>query len=370
MFDAYVTCFLPDLVDEGLDPVLDRLQGEVGASGITVPIATPPVAHVRRAPGQAGRILRSRGGVFIQTEDRFFDGTRIKPVLSNWLKGRNPLQQVTERCRARELGVRVEISCTLTGRIATRYPESATKTVLGDASPLRMCLINPDVCEWLRGLVINVCQSFAPAAIELADFHAGRPEFTSTNAYGGAPLDQETADLLSICFCESCRQTAARGGVDVAAAARAATVRIEQLLTGDARSNAESSEPLRHYRQTQRVALERVLGEVLAASSAPVTLLRYSGDPIFGETPTTHGRPIARMLAAGDVDAAVEPGTAEIRLPLAGRSRTDPQALVRTMTSLTERGLRVMELFHYAVATPSDLRIARQAIRFARRTAG
>jgi hypothetical protein len=387
MFDACVCCFLPDLTDGGIDTALDRLQGEVGVTGITVPIATPPLAYVRRIPGLAGRIFHSRGGIFIQTDDQYYDRTRVKPVLSNWLKGRDPLAPVTERCRIRRLDLRLEISATLTGRMATRYPEASTKTVFGDTSPARMCLLNPDVAEWLRALAADACEHFAPAAIELADFHAGRRDLPAAELARDTSWPKQTAELLSICFCESCRQMAAHAGVPVESAARAATVRLEQILTEDI-PPTDSQQPSRNslsglpavlcdYTDAQHNALQRVLQDIVAAVRVPVVHLAYSDEiHSLSDSLAAGGRTISRMMLVeiDDVDVASTLNNSAFRahwarLPLARGAQRDPQSLVRALTDVAQHGVRGVELYHYGIASPTDLTAAKQAIRFARRTA-
>ena len=45
MFNANLWCYVWDLEDEGIDRVVDRLHGEVGATGVSVATSYHSVEH-------------------------------------------------------------------------------------------------------------------------------------------------------------------------------------------------------------------------------------------------------------------------------------------------------------------------------------
>ena len=59
MFQTNVWCYLWDLVDEGIDGVLDRLKGEAGATGISVATSYYSVDQLRPHAGMLPRTFRS-----------------------------------------------------------------------------------------------------------------------------------------------------------------------------------------------------------------------------------------------------------------------------------------------------------------------
>ncbi len=382
MFDAIIQCQLPDLFDDGVDSVLDLLQGEVGASGISVPVAVPPMAYLRRSRTDAPRVARSRGGLYFHADDGRYSQTRLRPITADWLKGRDPLDQAAERCRSRGLALWLEVSTTLTGRVATRYPEAATKSVYDDRSPIRLCPVNPDVAEWLRALVADVSQRFSPTALILSDLHTGRRESGVCDVSNGLAGGGGAAELLAICFCESCRQVAARAGVDTEAAARAVRTHLDEALAGPARldkrlglfvESLDGPPFLREYLDAQRAAVEHVLHEAVRACAVPLILHRYSDEiwPVrTGGLPSASGLVQMRDVDLEAATTELSRGAADcIRLELSDCARLQPPALVRTLTESAERGVRSVELIHYGTATRADLHIAKQAIRFARRSA-
>ena len=51
MFDVHLLCYPWDVSESRADAVLDRVRGEIGATGLTVVAATRPVCQLRRRPG-------------------------------------------------------------------------------------------------------------------------------------------------------------------------------------------------------------------------------------------------------------------------------------------------------------------------------
>ena len=59
MFEAMVSAYPWDVLDEGIDEVLDRLHGELGATGLILWAGCAPLLHVRGREIEP-RIVRSR----------------------------------------------------------------------------------------------------------------------------------------------------------------------------------------------------------------------------------------------------------------------------------------------------------------------
>ncbi|MFH0980255.1 MAG: hypothetical protein V2A79_01785, partial [Planctomycetota bacterium] len=226
MFQTHMVGHLWDLVDEGLEGVLDLLHGTLGVTGLCTPVTAGPMRSLRYAADVEPRIFRSRGGVFFQPDRALYENTRCKPILSEWLKTRNPLQKLAQSCRERGLALRAVIECTSIGRIAAHDPHFARKDVFGDLSPSQICLVNADVAEFIRASALDVCKNYALDTLELTGLDAMTPAAEDPAGEPGLGGRQ----LLALCFCESCKQAAAAAGVDVEAAARSTTVRLDTVF--------------------------------------------------------------------------------------------------------------------------------------------
>lgn len=414
MFQVHLICHLWDLLDEGVDEVLDRLQGELGLAGVCVPVVCPPVALLRaRPPGAPGRIFRSRGGLFFAPQEEYYQATRCKPVVSTWLKGRSAsagLRRVADGCRKHGLAFRVVVATSAAGRMTARNPHAAAKTVFGDSWPDRLCLVNPDVRSFVVGLCRDLADNYGPTAIELTELHVGRVGRRRAGAESVAGLDLGPGGraLLELCFCESCRQLdqdggpRQAGGLDIASAVRSAEVRLSRVLeTGRAIDQTANQvlgdDPaLCAHVKSQWRALTDLVQTVRKEIACELIVhayddsVRAAADPC----PLTDGGPApldAILIRHGWVEqpsgedvesvarsavARAGPGTrAELQIPVYELCQaTVPDAtqvaasvLVRTLSRLAELGIASVSLDSYGQVPASALTGVKQAVRFARR---
>jgi len=230
-FQANITCYLWDLEDEGIDDVLDRVKGEAGITGITVPVTCGPVEIFRVHPDVSPRTFRSDGGLQFQPRAEYYEGTRLKPVVAEWLKTRDPLAKVAEACAKRNLKLRARIEdpCYRPVHASKHYDECLIQDAFGEPRPQHLCPSNPDFRELLCSILRDICDRYPLDAIELEC-----PCFTDEVADSGAPFHDDFFWvgnwLTTLCFCASCRQSGEQEEVDVAAAARSTRVTLEQYI--------------------------------------------------------------------------------------------------------------------------------------------
>ncbi|MCH8149687.1 MAG: hypothetical protein IH987_17150, partial [Planctomycetes bacterium] len=211
MFHSSIVAFPWDLVDEGLDAALDLVQGEIGATSLSVWASTPPIGQMRARP-LSPRCFQTDGGLFFQPDAALYEDSRCKPPTADWIKSRNPFARISEGCQTRKLGLRANISLTKVGPLAERHPSAACKNVFGTPSHRSVCLSNPDVQAMLAALVRDLTSNYVVAAVVLADLDVAWGEALDLPI----PVQGEEVGLLrrllSLCFCESCRQTVAASG--------------------------------------------------------------------------------------------------------------------------------------------------------------
>ncbi|MHC4089982.1 MAG: hypothetical protein ACYSVY_06835, partial [Planctomycetota bacterium] len=381
MFGVNMICHLWDFLDEGVEEVLDRLQGELGVTGVCVPVVCGPLSQLRCRPDAAPRVFRSRGGLFFAPDDAYYQGTRCKPPTSEWLKSRNPLQQIADGCHKRGLACRGVVDTSSVALLAARHPQAAAKTVFGDAWPDRVCLVNPDVQALFVGLCRDLVANYGLKAIELSEFHSGRIGQACRSLVSPFGLGRGAHTLLGLCFCESCRQRSDRrpasNGAEVGSAARSAEMRLRRIFeTGQPLDLAADrlladEPPLRAYVEGQWRAIADLLEAICRDSGCPVILHTYQ-DLIHAGTdphPLAEGgaiRDLSGVLthvanAAGSeaeeaartvVGLAGPSQSAEVQIrPYAGQPPESPPddapALVRSLSRLVELGVRSVNLDNY-----------------------
>ncbi len=227
---TWVTVNPWDLVHEATAHALDFLQGEVGMTGVTVCAAGGPLVQWQRR-GDESRIFRTRGGLYFPPDPQRYADTRCKPVVSDWVKKRDPLARLGEACAARGLRLRATVSATRVGRMALRHPALAVKNALAAQSESALCLSNPDVQAFLGALVADLAARPGVAGVVVRDLiscwaEAGADSLAAP--FGLAPTDRA---LLGLCFCESCVQQAG-AAVDAAAARRSVQNYLQRRAAG------------------------------------------------------------------------------------------------------------------------------------------
>lgn len=386
-FQTNLRCALWDLVDEGIDESLDRIQGQTGVTGIVLGLHTPPVGQIRPHPGVSPRTFRSAGGTQFQPDPACYAGTRIRPVVADWLRKRNPLKSVVEGCHQRGLKVGGWVNACEHPAVAHRYETAGTRDVFGDRSDRRLCPINPDVAEYLRGLVEDLQSNYAFDGLGLSQVGFASPEAPDLAAeecgWRWGPVE---AWLRTICLCESCRQLAGRDGVAVESAVKRIANTLERTCqTGTCleltpAEFVEKHEELGAFLEWRGAQMQRLLGSlrracrcqlVLDADAAPM----HSGLDLAEASSWYDVCSLpCRVTEAPHVEQAVAAGLAlcgdPVRLGLrlgvgAGCSNSD--ALVASAVQAARMGCRAVEFDSYGILPLERLEWIRQACRFARR---
>jgi hypothetical protein len=384
MFQVNMIAHLWDLVDEGLEGALDLLQGRIGVTGICTPVTTPPAQHIRYAPDVTPRVFQTRGGTFFQPASDLYTGTRCRPLPSEWLKGRNPLHKLADECRRRGLPLRAVVECTGIGRVATHDPHFARKNVFGDVSTSQICLVNPDVAEFLRALVVDLRTNYGPEVVELTGLDAMTPLINETSSDVGLGGRQ----LLALCFCESCRQAAAAHDVDVESAARSTAVRLEDVfrtgrpIPSPLLALAADDPPLSAFLGWYRDRIAGLSGKLRESSGcrllARTRRLGPHDDLLadFGYAAGTDGvvcdyagwdsDRLQHLLATIRGSLGVEQRL-EVQVGVCPPAAVDEQALFRILSHAAELGVPSVSLDHYGRLPRERVDLLKQAVRFPRR---
>ncbi|NWG32780.1 MAG: hypothetical protein HXY29_15000 [Rhodocyclaceae bacterium] len=383
MFQTNLTCYLWDLVDEGIEDVLDRLKGEAGIRGITVPAVCRPIQQFRPHAGVLPRVFRSPGGAQFQPAAALYAGTRLRPVTAAWLRARNPLAQVAQACAKRGMNLRVSIDACYQPALAERHPGCAPRNAFGEGISGWLCPVNPEVRDHLRALAEDLTQNYAVAALEV-DW-LGFPDTGWLWECGTVP-----DWLASLCLCDSCRQLATRQGVDAAAAAKVVQELLEQVLangvSGATAGTVEAllaeepalaayadwgvsqvtslAEGLRKSCRCRLVIARRWPDRLDAGTDYPAIArhcdaLLAEASPGNAEAIETTVKQLARE--AGDVSRV------ELRIAVLMGDCPDSASLVRLVSQAARMGVAGAELRNYGLLPLARLAWIKQAARFAQR---
>ena len=373
-----MTAYPWDLIDDDLDAVLDRLHGEVGIGGLSVWASSPPQLRLRpRAVDPL--FFRTRGGVFFHADLDRYASTRCKPAVSHWVGSKRPLRRIADALEERGMDLRLVVSAARTGRLAAQRPDVACKNLLGEPSRQSVCLANPDVQVFLVNLVAELSEIYTPSAVTVSDCHLAWTEALQRDLVRSVPLDEGERTLLSVCFCESCRQGAQRTGVDVTDAHRIALSVVRQGLERGAPSQRSLADhlprggALEAYFRWRDATLSSLLTRLAEACSSELILDR----PFAGPLATQHGGMDVETVSAviteierpAEVSAVSHGGTArrEVRLATSMALPPHAQELVATLSNVSKLGLSAFEIGDYGLLPDAAMVGIRQAIRIARR---
>ncbi|MHC5109678.1 MAG: hypothetical protein ACYTHJ_07345, partial [Planctomycetota bacterium] len=206
MLKVLMEVFPWDLVDVGIDEVLDCLHGEIGVDGITVPVLTQPVRQLR-ARTSSNWVFSTKGGLAFPPDADRYARTRLKPHAADWVHQKDIAESLYRACNDRGMSLRIALSAGIAGRMAERHSEMAVKNALDAHCTSNLCLTNPDAQEFVLSALADAVARFRPSQIELTNFDAWWRDADRDDLLGaGAP--ELLRFFLSICTCESCRQKA------------------------------------------------------------------------------------------------------------------------------------------------------------------
>jgi len=384
MFSAYIWCYVWDVLDEGIDRALDQMQW-AGVDGVCVATLYHSVEHfrMRAALADRPRVYLSPASAYFQPDPSKYANTRLRPVVAEWLKTRNPLLDLSKACGVRGLKLRSWTVCCHNSAMVQRRPEIAVKDVFGDMNPTWMCPLNPDVGEYLRAVVEDLSGNYPFEAIELES-----PAFNANRHYHAhvkmglqpGPVEQF---LLSLCLCESCRQGAIAADIDVEMIVRSARVELEKWFVS-ARSSGESLQDLmgripvlRAFVQWRTRQLSQQIRRI--RSTCRCDLIAYAERDVYGSAfdLTDVGKELSGVVGccyspqAELIDQTVQwlsgvlggKDRISIGLMTYPPASADAPMLVRHVHRVAELGVPSVHLYHYGIMPDACLAWTRQALR-------
>ncbi|HSW46645.1 MAG TPA: hypothetical protein VLM89_13865, partial [Phycisphaerae bacterium] len=385
-FQINLWCWPWDLVDEGVDHALDRLQGEAGLTGVSVAVHYHDVDHLRPHAGVSPRRFRSIGGAQFQPDAAAYAATRYRPVVADWVRKSNPLAAVAEACARRGLTLRAWLVGLHSPATVERFPAGAIKDLFGDLEPTWLCPSNLDVRELLRAMTADLTEHYPLEAVELEAVTFPPRPIPGFRRQAGFDSGSTGLWLRSLCFCESCRQMASRDRVDVAAAAAGVRRRLENLFASGEPLNTPvedllNDEPALAAYADWRCRQVTSLIELVRSSCRCRLVVHRGGDrwwagadyaaiaahcdalmPLYYEAAPA-GLAAVVEQAAGEVDG---PDRVEIGLSACTPPCPDSASLVALVREAARLGVRSVNIYQYGLLPEKRLEWIRQASRYAR----
>jgi hypothetical protein len=237
-----VFAFASDLVDEGMEAVLDNVSERAGAGGVTMAAA---YHHGRdifpHNPARKVHFLEG-GTIFFQPDQRRYAGLKLQPIVSRLARESDVLADLCRSASARSMRTRAWTVYLHNYTLGEAHPECSCVNVFGDAHLTDLCPANPDVRAYVSALTADIAsKGVATVVAESLHFHGLEHGFHHERYF--IELGALGRYLLGLCFCEHCMAAARRRGVQAEALRAEARRELERRF--DEQAEPEDAELVR-----------------------------------------------------------------------------------------------------------------------------
>ena len=213
-----------DLLDEGLEHILDVLQRET-LTNCTYLVA---LMHDEKRPLTDYYYPHNPRRKVYWTEDSraywkpdpdAYRDSRIKPRLSDneELQGRDWLQELIDGSRERGMGTGAELSHTWLDkeRAADEFADCVQRDIHGRPFDQQICFNHPDVRAYGIALYVDLAANYDVDFVQtcVRGFNPGRAAGPTQVPFASNEVQRLTGVTLGGCFCAACRAAAERRGL-------------------------------------------------------------------------------------------------------------------------------------------------------------
>ncbi len=223
--------FATDLADEGLEAVLDSLQGRAGLEGVSLACAYHHARDVfPHNPVRKVRYLEG-GTVFFRPDSERYRGLRIRPQVSQLAQQVDMLAALVEAASRRGMAVRAWTVFLHNTRLGSQHPDCAIQNAFGDPYITQLCPANPEVRAFAAALAADIARYGVDAILGEALGYLGFDHgYHHERCF--IPLSGMARFLFGLCFCQHCLDAAGRAGVDGEQVRGAVRQALEGALAG------------------------------------------------------------------------------------------------------------------------------------------
>ena len=204
-----------DIQDIGLETVERDLALRAGLNMVSLATSYHAGRFLQPRSPRRKAYFPEDGTIYFQPTAARWAGLAIRPKVADVIsEGGDVLRQLARRRDAGGLGVSCWTVCLHNTRLGMFYPQAVTRNAFGDANYYNLCPSHRDARAYVRALVADISHGYRPDRIELESpcFMGFAHEYHHEK--DGVGLTPEDDFLLSLCFCPSCLDRAAKAGVD------------------------------------------------------------------------------------------------------------------------------------------------------------
>jgi hypothetical protein len=204
-------CFPGDLSDGGVSATLEQIAARSGVGDVTVAAAYHSARDVfpHRRHGRVKFL--APGVVYFRPDDRRYG--RVRPLADPSAGEQDPLALACREAADRGTRVSAWVVALHNDRLGFEDPTLSIENAFGDRLLTDLCPSHPDVRQYVSALTGDLAR-YPLAAIRVESLHFPSLLHGYHHERYLEPLDESTAFLLGLCFCQHCRGDAARREID------------------------------------------------------------------------------------------------------------------------------------------------------------
>ena len=255
-----IRAFVWDLADEGIDEVLGNLR-EAGVDGLHLALAYHggrfycphnPKHLVVHAPD---------GALYFQPLLSCYES--LKPRVHHEYGSGAFVARVREACHDYQMNMTAWVALLNNMTLSMAHPEVTCRNVMGDLMDGALCPASPAVRTYAQALVEDLAHRVGVDVIEIEDFAFASHESYIGHSWRGMKVGPALGYLMSLCFCEHCREAAEEANIEIDDLAYHVERMIRSGLAGDLSERRIMDEIADPYNLISRYA--RMRGEVITS---------------------------------------------------------------------------------------------------------
>lgn len=269
-----------DLLDEGVESVADRLA-DIGVDELNLATNYHSVQPFLPHNPERKTFFARASSYFHPDEEHY---GRLEPVPNETMGGDDWLADIADTVGETHLTLNSWTIGCHNSRLGMANPDLTLTSPFGDSLAFGLCPSNPDVQEYLTGLLSDLSTRgpFDAVELETFDYFYGTGFGWHHDKYH-VELGRLGEFLFGLCFCDTCRENAQDAGVNVDTARESARDGVAAVIEGDLSPDASIAGWLRthsdlgEYIDARMPTLTDLYADLRAATDSSAQLGRYTG---------------------------------------------------------------------------------------------
>ncbi|WP_407561125.1 hypothetical protein [Streptomyces sp. 184] len=197
------------------DPAAPRRIAELGVRQVTLAAAYHSTRAVTPRHPRHRIVTARHSAVLYPPDERRWAGRTLRPYPQDWVDAADPFGAAAEALAGAGLEVHSWVVLAHNSRLGAEHPDTSVVNAHGDRYPWAPCIGRPEVRDYLVRLAAEAATRPGARGCELESCGwYGLAHLHAHDKIAGVALDGAGQLLMSLCFCDRCRDGYAAYGAD------------------------------------------------------------------------------------------------------------------------------------------------------------